>query len=197
MSEHSSQATKKRYTSKSLNSRDLEIVHSQLIEGDSNVVTAEKVGCSERTVRRTKQKQAYRDLVIAQLAEIEYDAATYAKNMVAHTKAEKKIRFNGEDEKVPDTKHRLIADMKLGDVFGVEAPKEFDLKHSMAAMSDDELLQEIDKSTEELNGRFQHHLTGPPNAASTFTHQVIKQEPGVAGESGQQGDCTADDRTQS
>lgn len=167
-----------------LNTRDVEVMQSQL-SGDTIEQTCEKVGISRPTVHRTKKKKAYRDVAIAAAEQNEYTAETYAKNMIDLTKADKTIiSASAGVLDVPDNITRFNANSELGDVFGVKAPKQFDLKHSMAAMSDEELMDEIEHSAKELDGRLQHNITGAPDAAANVTHQVAVQEPAVACESG-------------
>lgn len=176
-----------------LNWRDMQIMESQL-SGDSNAVTADKVECCTRTVQLTKRKLEYREVVIAKLAEKDYCAETYAENMIAHTKAEKTIVSKAEGKiVVADNNTRLTADMELGDIFGVKAPKQVDLKHSMAAMSDDELLKEVQRSQKEFDGRLQHSLTVSQDAGLVVTNHLALPEPAVVGAGRQQTTAPADD----
>ncbi len=176
-----------------LNWRDMQIMESQM-SGDSNVVTAEKVGCCKRTVELSKRKLEYREVVIAKLAEKKYCAETYAENMIAHTKADKVIVSKDKGVlTVADNNTRLTADMELGDIFGVKAPKQVDLKHSMAAMSDDELLKEVQRSQEEFDGRLQHSLTVSQDAGLIVTNQIALPEPDLVGAARQQTTTPADD----
>lgn len=169
-------------------------MESQLECNDSNAVTAEKIGCSTKTVSRTKKKQAYRDLVINKLAEREYSPETYADNMIAHTKAKKTIVSKDAGVfQVADNTTRLTADIELGEIYGVKAPKQIDLKHSMAAMSDEELREEVQKSQEEFDGRLQHSLTVSPDAGLIVTNVLAVTEPDLVGAGREQATAAADD----
>lgn len=159
-----------------LNMRDAEVWMLRNKENLSVRDTARRIGCSKRVIQRVQRKQAYRDVTIAAAAEFGYDARVYAKNMVELTKAEKSVNIGGEELVRPENKVRLDANIKLGEVFGVAAPKQFDLQHSMSAMSDDELEAAVDESVENLDGRVQHRLTQTPIAEAVVTAKKPKKK---------------------
>jgi len=193
-SEHSSEALQdSKHTprtvwppSKTLNYRDSQILHLKL-SGHTDKVVAERIGCCTRTVEKAKQKQEYRDVVIAAAEQEQYTAKTYAQNMVAHTKAIKRTVSKKEGVfEDPDNLIRFNADKELGDVFGVKAPKKVDLKHTMAAMSDDELLEEIKRSAEGMDARSKRTIAGDENAGADVTHQFPLPGPGMVCPTGEQ-----------
>lgn len=170
-----------------LNLTELEIMHSQEVNGDTYPQTCEKLEVSRSKIARTKNKQAYRDLVIAALEQQGATAVTYAENLIKLMAAKKTIRIKGgKTVEAEDNIVQFNATSEFGDILGVKAPKEFDLKHSMAAMSDNELGDAINESVEELNGPVQCSITGTPNAAAIVTNTIVGQEPAVVERTGEQ-----------
>jgi hypothetical protein len=167
--------------------RDYDVMRSQELEHKTGDETAEELGISRRTVLRTKRKQSYRDVIIAELEQKRVIPATFAENMKLAYEATR-IRRNaeGEREAVPDFPTRLKALEKHGDILGVDAPKEFDLKHSMATMGDDELKNEIDASIEELDGRVKNKITGTSDARIVTEGPVLAEKPSVVVPAGEQ-----------
>ncbi len=176
-----------------LNFVELNIMHSQEVLCETYPQTCDKLDVSRSKIARTKKKPAYRDLVIAALEEQGATAVTYAKNLIKLMSAKKTIRVKGGGGiEAEDNIVQFNATSEFGDILGVKAPKEFDLKHSMAAMSDSELGDAINDSVEELNGNVQHSITGTPNAAAIVTNTIISQEPAVVERSGEQAVSPAD-----
>ena len=176
----------RRYDSRNLNLRDLEVMHSLEVDRNNVKETAEIVHVSEKTVQRTTKKQAYRDCVIASLGEQGATPETYAKNLIRLMEAKKSVVVRKKGVvMVDDNIVQFNANSEFGDILGVKAPKEYDLKHSMASLSDDELQNELNASVKELNGNIQHSITGTPNAGTIIADTVVIQEPAVVEQSRQ------------
>jgi hypothetical protein len=169
---------------KDLNLRDLEIMQSQEIDRKTYEETMEEIGICRDTIARTKKKQAYRDIVIAALEQESVTAVTFAQNLKKLMDAKRTINIGGEEVVVDDNVTRFNAVKKHGDILGVDAPKTFDLKHSMAAMADDELQEAIDESIEDLDGRLKNQVTGTPNAGVIATNKAPQPKSTVARRTG-------------
>lgn len=170
----------RRYDPNNLNLRDLEIMNSLEVEKNSHKKTAEKVHVSTSTVTRTTKKRAYRDIVIASMEEQGATPETYAANIIKLMKAKKLIV--SKKEGIVTTDDNIVqfnATSEFGDILGVKAPKEFDLKHTMAAMSDEELQEAVNNSAKELNGHIQHSITGASHESSVIANTVANAEPRV------------------
>ncbi len=173
--------TKKRKPDQTLKIKDLEIMQSQEVEHKEYTETMAELGVTRNAIADAKKKPAYRELVIAALAEKQVTVDTFAQNLKDLMEAKKQINVHDEGLiEVNDNTARVAATMKFGDILGVDAPKEFDLKHSMAAMSDDELRDAVDDSVKELDGRIQNRVTGTPSAKAAVTNTVVAKEPAVA-----------------
>lgn len=135
--------------------RDLEVLTLD-IEGKTGEEIAEKVGVSRKTVVNTKAKPAYRDLMIGALEVHKFGVNDIAKKLVSMTDAQKAINVDGTLEIVEDNTTQLGAVRKLCDIFGVDAPKELDIKATTAAMTNEELLshlsQEIGVRKDQMQG---------------------------------------------
>ena len=168
-------------------------MHSLEVDKNSHKETAEKVHVSTSTVTRTTKKAAYRELVLAALEEQGVTASTVAGSLKDLMTASKKINVKDEGLKeVDDNIVRFNATAKIGDIMGVDAPKEFDLKHTMAAMSDDELQEAVNNSAKELDGNIQHSITGTSNASSSIANTIIDAESVVVEQSREQAVRPAD-----
>ena len=168
----------RRYDSQRLNIRDLEIMSSLEIDKNSVKETAEKVHVSPKTVTRTTKKQAYRDCLLASLVEKSVTVETVAQSLKDLMEANKNINVKDEGlQEVSDNIVRFNATAKICDIMGVDAPKEFDLKHSMAAMSDEELEAAVKASAKELHGNVQHSITGTSNAKSVIANTIADGKP--------------------
>lgn len=169
-------------SSKAANLRDLEIMKSQEVDHDTWEETAEKVGVSLMTITRTKRKQSYRDIVIAALENEEETPETFAKSLKGLMHAKKSI--NTKEDGVVEVEDNVIqfnAVKKFGDILGVDAPKEFDLKHSLAHASDEEIQDEINASKKELDGRLKNKITGLRDATAVVTNTIISQKSEMVG----------------
>jgi hypothetical protein len=137
---------------------------------------------------------AYREAVIAACEERGVTAETYATNLIALMKAKKHINVRKKGlQKVDDNIVQFNATSEFGDILGVKAPKEYDLKHTMAAMSDEELQSAFDGSVEEmLNANVQHSITGTPNAETVVEIATTNAEPELAEQPREQATGPAD-----
>lgn len=171
--------------------RDLEIMHMTEIEGKSYDEVQDKLDISRCTIARTKKKPEYRELVLAALEQRHTTAETFAELLIKKLNAQKVIfvRTDEEDKKeeitVDDNPTQMTALTKFGDILGVDAPKEFDLKHSMAAMSDEELQNAIQESAEALNGRVQHSIAGSYHAEDLIANTIAGAEPRMVERAGE------------
>ena len=197
--------------------KELEIWHSQEVEisqnpatfgrrGKTRKETMKELNVGEKAISRTKEKPDYNAATKAMFEQKCGNATeVYVDNIIALTKATKKVTVRvpaseGSEAMVfkrveePENTVRFNATCKIGDVLGVDAPKQMDLKHSMAAMSDDELRNELDHSVKEIekNGRIRNHITGSVDARAIITSNITLEESGVAVGVGQQGACPTD-----
>jgi hypothetical protein len=162
-------------------------MESQEIKHHTRKQTAELLNVSVPTIARTKKKAAYRQLVLDALEQKGVTAATVADSLKDLMKAEKVLVVKDEGcVRVDDNITRFNATAKVGDIMGVDAPKEFDLKHTMAAMGDDELQDAVNQSAKEINGKVQHRITGTPNAEAAITNTVANAESAMVEQPGKQ-----------
>lgn len=188
----------------SLTLKELEIWHSQEVaisnqpfckgrRGKTYEETREELNVTNKTIARTKQKTEYNALAQARLEQEGFQVGDYVKNLIRLTKATKGVSIRVEPKadgaarvtnrvQEPDNTTQFNAVSEIGDIFGAKAPKQVDLKHSMAAMSDDEIQDEIDKSVEEIeqNGRIQRSITGTLDAKTVVSTTIIGQKQTVA-----------------
>jgi len=179
--------SKKRKPTETLKYQDLEIMQSQEVEHKTYKETVEELGVSVNAIADAKKKTAYRDLVIAALNSRGVTVETFAEDLKTMMKKKKTIVVAQEGVmEVDDNKSQLTALLKFGDILGVDAPKEFDLKRSMSTMGDDELQSAVDSSVKDLDGRVQNRLTGVPEPAASATNTVIAERPAMAEQSRKQ-----------
>jgi len=153
-------------------------MESQEIQRHTRQQTADLLNVSVPTISRTKKKAAYRELVIAALDEKGVTAATVAESLKNLMEANKHINVKNEGlQEVSDNIVRFNATAKIGDIMGVDAPKEFDLKHTMAAMGDEELQEAVNASARDLlNGNVQHRITSTPNTENIVANTIANAE---------------------
>lgn len=174
-----------------LKPRDFKIMEMTEIQGKSYDQVQKELGISRCTIARTKKKPEYRELVLAALEQRHTTAETFAELLIKKLNAQKTVfvRTDEEDNKteitVDDNPTQMTALTKFGDILGVDAPKEFDLKHSMAAMSDEELQKAIQESAETLNGRVQHSIAGSYHAQDLIANTIAGTEPRMAERTGE------------
>jgi len=186
---------KRYYCGPELNARDLAVFHYRKDEGLSVRKTAEVMGIGVRTVLRTEQKKAYRDVAIKEMEEQGFPVKSYIEKMIGLTEAEKEINVNGALAEVADNPIQLSATEALGDIYGLKAPKDLNLKHTMDAVGDDELEDALNKSAEEINGHDAHRLTGTPMSQAIVTHTTTQKQPDMVGKPGEQELSPPDPRT--
>jgi DNA-binding transcriptional MocR family regulator len=151
-----------------------EVLHEEIKE------TAKKLKISPSTVSRTKKKLAYRESLLASLAQREVTVDAVADNLKTLMTKKKVMNIGGKRTDVDDNIAQFNATAKVCDIMGVDAPKEFDLKHSMAAMGDDELRDAINQSAGELiDGNVQNRITGTQNAGAIVTSTITNGQPAM------------------
>ena len=128
---------------------DITVIQHHEVEKKSLDETAAIMNVSRETVKRIKRKPAYRDFVLEAIENKGYNADKFAEQLIALTEAKKKMNVEGELEDVDDNPTRMKAVEKMGDILGVDAPKEYDLQHSIAAKSDAELAEEFGRAKRE------------------------------------------------
>lgn len=138
--------------------RDLEVMKYHEVDGMTLDETAEKVGVSRSTVKTIKKRPAYRDLVITAIEGKEYTADEFAEKLIQLLEAKKGSTHLIDDEQVRDEDNvtQFNALKKWGDILGVDAPKEYDVKHELATASD----AELDKALEEAERDFKPVVSG-------------------------------------
>ena len=124
--------------------RDLQIFTKHETEGKTLDKTAEEMGVSRDTVKRTKKKAAYRDLVLDAMEKQGFQVENYVEKLVGLTSAEKEINIGGDLHYVPDNTTQMKAIEKIGKVYGDAAPVDIDLSSSLARSSDEELFEEFE-----------------------------------------------------
>ena len=152
---------------------------------------------TELSIAKTKKKTEYNALAQAMLEQKNHGIEQYIDNLIELTKAKKGVLVKGAIGKAstiseqPENTVRFNATSEIGDIFGAKAPKQIDLKHSMAAMSDKEIQDEVDNSIEEIgeNGRIQHKITSSFDARTIITNTVACEESTVDVRAREQADC--------
>lgn len=191
--------------------KELEIWHSQEVQisqhpstkgrrGKTWEETMSELNVTDKSISNTKRKTEYNALAQAMLEQKSHGIEQYVDNLIALTKATKPIIVRGaknEASKVsnePENTVRFNATSEIGDIFGAKAPKQVDLKHSMAAMGDDEIQDEIDKSIKEIeqNGRIQRAITSSFNAKAVVSTAIVDQKQTVDVVAREQATCPAD-----
>lgn len=192
--------------------KELEIWHSQEVEvsqspapgrkgrrGKTYKETTKELHVSDTTIKRVKKKTEYNVLAQAMLEKKRFGIEQYVDNLIALTQAQKGVIVRGAKgeastiSKEPENTVRFNATSEIGDIFGAKAPKQVDLKHSMAAMGDEEIQVGIDRSVKEIeqNGRIQHQVTGAHDALATITTTIAREESTVDVGAGEQTACPA------
>jgi hypothetical protein len=143
-----------------------------------------------------KKKPDYNALTVAALEGRGYPADKVAEELIALTKATKGHTLRGSRDGTkreaskrvlePDNTVRLNAVRDIGDVYGVKAPVKQDHKHTMAAMSDEEIFASVDKSIKELHANDQPQITSTPDAGSNAAVAAANAGPDVVEQAGEQ-----------
>ena len=135
--------------------RDLEVMKRDLA-GQTGDQIAEELKVCRKTVTNTKAKPAYRDLIIGALEQEQFQVGDLAKKLVTLSNARKDLNVDGVLHTVDDNVTRLGAVRKLCDIYGVDAPKEIDVRATTAQMSNEELMENLSVQLatrqEQLNG---------------------------------------------
>jgi hypothetical protein len=123
--------------------RDLQVFTEHEVNEKTLDETAEALNVSRDTVKRTKKRGAYRDLVLSALEEKGFTVNEYVKKLIELTEAEKVINCGGHNMPVDDNTTRMKAIEKIGKVFGDDATPGLDVKHSLQSLSDEELRENL------------------------------------------------------
>jgi len=135
-----------------LTARDLQVFEHHLLGNKTIAETAKAIGVSTDTVKRTKKKPAYRQMVLDAMEEAGFGVEQYVSKLIKLTDAKKTLNVGGHEIEVDDNPVQLGAIRKVGDIYGDDAPKELGLTHSTAGSSDDELIAELAESLQERSG---------------------------------------------
>jgi len=130
-------------TNETMTMRDLEIFKANQIDGKTLDKTAEIVGVSRKTVSRTKSKVSYHELAQAALEQKGLTVDVYAGKLIEKLDARKGVNYDGERIEEDDNVAQMTALKEVAQIYGVHAPREIDLKHSLASASDEELDQNL------------------------------------------------------
>lgn len=155
---------------------------------------------TELSIAKTKKKTAYNVLSQDMLEQKNFGIEQYVENLIELTKAKKGVLVKGATGEAsiiseqPENTVRFNAVSEIGDIFGAKAPKQVDLKHSMAAMSDEEIRNEIDNSVKDIgeNGRIQRRITGTQSKGTVITNTIACKESAMAVGAIEQATCPAD-----
>ena len=128
---------------KPLTKRDAQVFQMSVVEGKTNVAIAKELDICTRTVQDTKKKSNYREIAIQALAKSEFGLDLHMGNLVELTKATKTLVSEGKVFSDADNPVRLGASKELSSIYGIYAPKEVNVEHTIGAMSDNELFNEI------------------------------------------------------
>ena len=123
---------------------DLAIMEGQTVKGETVAQTAQRLEVTPARVANTMRKPAIRELVMAELNRRGYTAEKFADKLIELVEAERAIVIANEIVNVPDNTTRDKAHDRWGKILGVEAPKQLDLRHSLAGASDAELVDELE-----------------------------------------------------
>ncbi len=134
-----------------LTKRDLLVYKKNIVEGKTLSKTAQELGICSETVKRTKQKQAFREYALAALQELGYTVDTHIERLVALTMADRYAAYRGERTSEPDNPVRMQAMKEIGQMMGLHAPKETNVQHNIAMSSDEELFEELDAVAKSCN----------------------------------------------
>ncbi|MCE5185037.1 MAG: hypothetical protein LLF76_02805 [Planctomycetaceae bacterium] len=150
--------------------RDLQIFKAHTLEGKTLDKTAKELGISRDTIKRTKRKPVYRDMVLAALEAKGFTVDDYVAKLIDLAHAKKSINIGGLAEEVDDNVTQMKAIEKIGNVYGDNAPREINIAGDLASASDAELLAEITE------------LSGQPGVVSQPGEQGSVEGSGDEGE---------------
>jgi len=116
-----------------------------------------KVGISKATAYRITQRPAYHNLATDILEDQHGGLTKYIAKVDALTEFSKKVSVGIDKEtgieqfdEVPDGNIQTKNVHKILDIFGVEPPKEHDVRHTLASLSNEELIAEVEKTERKL-----------------------------------------------
>jgi len=134
----------------SLTYRDLQVFQYHEVEGMTAQQTAEQLEISRKTVQRTKTKASYHELAQAALQEKGMTVQEYARKLIEKLDAKKGVNYGGERIEEDDNVAQVAALKEVAGIYGVHAPKEIDLKHSLASASDEEVDKNLADAAQRL-----------------------------------------------
>ena len=134
---------------KSLTMRDISVFVEHEVNGKTLDETAETLGCSRDTVKRTKKRGSYRDLVIDALEEKKFTVGDYVEKLIDLTDSKKTLNCGGHNIEVPDNTTQMKAVEKIGKVYGDDAPTNIDISGSLASSRDEELTEQLETALSE------------------------------------------------
>ena len=138
----------KKLPSDVLTYRDLQIFNLHEQKGKTLDETAEELGISRDTVKRTKRKLAYRDLVLTAMEEQGFQVEDNVKRLILLTQAEKEINVGGDIRMVNDNTTQMKAVEKIGKIYGDNAPLDLEISGNLTKASDGELFEELAEASE-------------------------------------------------
>ena len=122
--------------------RDAEVVLHHGLENRTLEETGKIMNLSKSTIKRTKRRAAYNELAIQAGEDLDHDIKELMKKLWDKTEAKYKLK-GAEAEEVDAHSIQMRALERLGDVYGIDAPKEVDIAGLIASSSIEELLAEI------------------------------------------------------
>ena len=137
---------------KELTLRDLTVFVKHETEGKTLDQTAAEMGVSRDTIKSTKKRGSYRDLVLSAMEEKKFGVEDYVTKLIKLTDAEKTINCGGHNMEVPDQTTRMKAVEKIGKIYGDDAPTNIDISGSLAGSRDEDLAEQLEAAIEESVG---------------------------------------------
>lgn len=147
--------------------RDLQIFHLHEEKGKTLDETAEELGISRDTVKRTKRKIAYRDLVLTAMEEQGFGVDDYVKKLIGLTDAQKEINVGGDIRMVDDNVTQMKAVEKIGKIYGDSAPENLEISGNLTKASDGELFEELAEASERFGVALESGEPGEGEGDST------------------------------
>jgi hypothetical protein len=129
--------------------KDVEIMQAVEVDGLTWPQTMEKIGVSYCAIARAKKKPEYRELVIAALEAKGKTPEAFASKLIQMLDKTREVNVNGELVAIDDNVAQTAALNKWGDILGVDAPKETNIR-DITGQSDEELDREIAAAAEQF-----------------------------------------------
>ena len=135
----------------SLTYRDLQVFQKHQVENKTLEQTAQELGISRDTVKRTKLRSSYNEL--GQQA-LEYQALTidkYIEKLIKKLDATKGVNYGGRKIEEDDNVAQMAALKEIGNIYGVHAPEQHNIQHTLAGTSDEDLDREFEAAAKSVN----------------------------------------------